>query len=282
MKPTLIAIALLLTSSYALAAAPGSPGGLPPGANEAKAVLEKSPRHGEWVDIEVPGEKTPVKSYVVYPEREGQGAGRDRDPRDLRPERLDPRRRRPARGRRVHRDRPGPAQRPRPRTAAGPTRSADRDDGDACDPRRSSPRKSISRLNAVRDYGLKLPAANGKTRDDRLLLGRRHELRLRGRAARPERRRRLLRHRRRRSDGAGQGQGPGRWASTAATTTASPQRSTPTTAEMKTLGKTYEPHVFEGAGHGFLRQQDGQNGANMKATQEAWPATIKFLREHTK
>jgi carboxymethylenebutenolidase len=27
----------------------------------------------------------------------------------------------------------------------------------------------------------------------------------------------------------------------------------PTEAEMKKLGKTYEPHVFEGAGHGFLR-----------------------------
>jgi carboxymethylenebutenolidase len=56
----------------------------------------------------------------------------------------------------------------------------------------------------------------------------------------------------------------------------------PAQERMKQLNKTYEPHVYEGAGHGFLRQQDGQGGANMKATQEAWPATVKFLREHTK
>src|SRR5438445_13265964 len=42
---------------------------LPPGEKEAKAALEKSPRHGEYVDITVPGAKTPLKAYVVYPER---------------------------------------------------------------------------------------------------------------------------------------------------------------------------------------------------------------------
>ena len=56
----------------------------------------------------------------------------------------------------------------------------------------------------------------------------------------------------------------------------------PTKAKMKQLGKPYDPHVFEGAGHGFLRAQDGQNGANAKAAQEAWPLTIAFLKEHTK
>jgi carboxymethylenebutenolidase len=56
----------------------------------------------------------------------------------------------------------------------------------------------------------------------------------------------------------------------------------PTIAAMKKLGKSYTPRVYEGAGHGFLRAQDGQNGANLKAAQEAWPATIAFLREHTK
>jgi len=40
--------------------------------------------------------------------------------------------------------------------------------------------------------------------------------------------------------------------------------------------------VFEGAGHGFLRQQDGKDGANMKATEQAWPLTITFFREHLK
>jgi dienelactone hydrolase len=45
---------------------------------------------------------------------------------------------------------------------------------------------------------------------------------------------------------------------------------------MKELNKTYEPHIFDGAGHGFLRQQDGKNGANLKATQEAWPGPSSF------
>jgi carboxymethylenebutenolidase len=53
-----------------------------------------------------------------------------------------------------------------------------------------------------------------------------------------------------------------------------------TETKMKDLGKSYEPHVFAGAGHGFLRAQDGQDGANLKAAQEAWPLTIAFLRRH--
>jgi carboxymethylenebutenolidase len=49
---------------------------------------------------------------------------------------------------------------------------------------------------------------------------------------------------------------------------------------MKAAGKTFEHHVYEGAGHGFLRQQDGQNGANMTATRAAWPATLAWFRQH--
>jgi len=49
---------------------------------------------------------------------------------------------------------------------------------------------------------------------------------------------------------------------------------------MKKLGKVYEPHVYDGAGHGFLRAQDDRGGANLKATQQAWPRTVAFLKEH--
>lgn len=45
------------------------------------------------------------------------------------------------------------------------------------------------------------------------------------------------------------------------------------------LGGRFEVHIFDGAGHGFLRQQDGRDGANLRASQEAWPRTIAFLRE---
>lgn len=49
---------------------------------------------------------------------------------------------------------------------------------------------------------------------------------------------------------------------------------------MTALGKTYEVNIFDGAGHGFLRQQSGQEGANMEATRQAWPLTVAFFREH--
>lgn len=53
-----------------------------------------------------------------------------------------------------------------------------------------------------------------------------------------------------------------------------------TDSVMKRLGKPYEPHFFEGAGHGFLRQQDGRDGANLRASERAWPLTLAFFRHH--
>lgn len=52
----------------------------------------------------------------------------------------------------------------------------------------------------------------------------------------------------------------------------------PAQAVLRALGKAYEPHIFAGAGHGFLRQQDGKDGANLSASRQAWPLTIAFLR----
>jgi carboxymethylenebutenolidase len=51
---------------------------------------------------------------------------------------------------------------------------------------------------------------------------------------------------------------------------------------MRAAGKSYESHVFEGAGHGFLRaQSDSARGvANRAASAGAWPLTIAFLRKH--
>jgi carboxymethylenebutenolidase len=54
----------------------------------------------------------------------------------------------------------------------------------------------------------------------------------------------------------------------------------PADAEMKKLGKPFTPHIYDGAGHGFLRQQNGQDGANMKASEQAWPAMLAFFRQH--
>jgi carboxymethylenebutenolidase len=57
-----------------------------------------------------------------------------------------------------------------------------------------------------------------------------------------------------------------------------------TDSAMKANGKTYEPHTFEGAGHGFLRQHVNNDGtpnpANVKASEQAWPMTIAWFRKN--
>jgi carboxymethylenebutenolidase len=54
----------------------------------------------------------------------------------------------------------------------------------------------------------------------------------------------------------------------------------PTTALMKKLGKSYEPHIYKGATHAFVQYQN--LGENTAATKDAWPHTIAFLKEHLK
>jgi len=53
-----------------------------------------------------------------------------------------------------------------------------------------------------------------------------------------------------------------------------------TIATMLKLAKTYEFHTFEGAGHGFLGGQAGAAGANLRASEQAWPLTVVFFRRH--
>ena len=50
-----------------------------------------------------------------------------------------------------------------------------------------------------------------------------------------------------------------------------------TEVEMKKLGKPYTVRTFEGAGHGFLRQQSGREGANAKAALGAWAEPVAFF-----
>jgi carboxymethylenebutenolidase len=51
-------------------------------------------------------------------------------------------------------------------------------------------------------------------------------------------------------------------------------------AELRRLNLSFEHHIFDGAGHGFLRQQDGREGANLAAAQAAWPLTVRFFQRH--
>ena len=43
------------------------------------------------------------------------------------------------------------------------------------------------------------------------------------------------------------------------------------------LGGDYIPNIYDGAGHGFLRQQSGRDGANLRASLQAWPMTVGFF-----
>lgn len=42
---------------------------MPPGEGGAKAALEASPRHHEWVDVALPGDGGKLSLFVAYPER---------------------------------------------------------------------------------------------------------------------------------------------------------------------------------------------------------------------
>jgi carboxymethylenebutenolidase len=54
----------------------------------------------------------------------------------------------------------------------------------------------------------------------------------------------------------------------------------PADSAMRALGGTFEHEIYPGAGHGFLRAQDGQDGANLAATRAAWPRTVEWFRVH--
>ena len=54
----------------------------------------------------------------------------------------------------------------------------------------------------------------------------------------------------------------------------------PADTALRALGRTYTYSIYPGAGHGFLRQQTGMDGANMTATRAAWPATISWFKKY--
>ncbi len=55
----------------------------------------------------------------------------------------------------------------------------------------------------------------------------------------------------------------------------------PTTQQvMEEAGRPFEANVYDGAGHGFLRQQNGCEGANAEAAALAWARTLVFLQAY--
>lgn len=53
----------------------------------------------------------------------------------------------------------------------------------------------------------------------------------------------------------------------------------PAQARMEELGKVFQVEIFDGAGHGFLRAQEGREGRNLTASSQAWPLTVRFFRQ---
>lgn len=251
---------------------------LPPGEAQAKAALEKSPRHGEWVDIKLPSGGAPIRTWVVYPERKDKAGVviviheifglsdwirgvADQLAKEgfiaVAPDLISGL---------------GP-------NGGGTDSVASRDDVTKL-VRGITPEDATARLNAVRDYAVKLPAANGKSATLGFCWGGARSFAYA--AAQPGLNAAVVYY----------GTSPeapdlakikapvlGLYGADDARVNATVG---PAETEMKKLGKSYEPNTYEGAGHGFLRQQDGRDGANLKATQKAWPRTVAFLRQNLK
>jgi len=54
----------------------------------------------------------------------------------------------------------------------------------------------------------------------------------------------------------------------------------PARRAMTDLGNRYDTHVYDGAGHGFLRAQSMPGGANLRAAEQAWPLTVGFIERN--
>ena len=249
---------------------------LPPGEEQAKSALETSPRHGEYVDIEVPGAKDKIRTWIVYPERKDKAPvviviheifGLSDWIRGVADQLA-------AEG--------FIAVAPDLISGLGPegggTESIQSRDDVVKLIRGLSPEEATKRINAVRAAAVKLPAANGKSATIGFCWGGSRSFHYA--CVQPELNAAVVYY----------GSSPdskdlpsirasvlGLYGGDDARVNATIE---PAAAEMKKLGKVYEVEVYEGAGHGFLRAQGGRE-ANLKATQKAWPRTIEFLRKHT-
>ena len=248
---------------------------LPASEDTAKERLEHSPRHGEFVTVDAGG--SPVRVWVVYPERKEKApvvvviheifgltdwmrAVADQLAADgfiaVAPDLLSGK---------------GP-------NGGGTDAFPSRDD--AVKAVSALPRDEvITRLNAVRKYGLSLPAATGKSATVGFCWG--GSTSFAYAVAQPALDAAVVYYGTAPED-------PGALAAIRAPVLGLYGGSDArvdatldaTEAAMRAKSKSYERHVFDGAGHGFLRAQSGQDGANQRATDQAWPLTTAFLRKN--
>jgi len=249
---------------------------LPAGEETAKAALETSPRHGEMVDVPWAKDKAPLRTWIVYPERKDKAGVvviiheifglsdwirgvADQLARDgfiaVAPDLISGL---------------GPG-------GGGTDSVASRDDVVKL-VRALTPEETLARLNAVRAYATKLPAAGGNLATIGFCWGGARSFAYAAATPPPD------------AAVVYYGSSPdsaevlkvkapvlGLYGADDARVNATIE---PARAALEKLGRPYETHLYEGAGHGFLRAQSGREGANLKATQQAWPRTIAFLREH--
>jgi carboxymethylenebutenolidase len=250
-----------------------SQNGIPPGDEGTAAVLQSSPRHGEYVDISFAGSEFAIHSWVVYPERSEQApiiiviheiygltdwirAVADQLANDgfiaIAPDFISGL---------------GPD--------GGGTKSVDQRDEVVRLIRTLQPADVAERLNAVRRYALSIPAGNGKIATLGFCWGGAMSFYYAtdqpdldaavvyyGTSPETER----LKH----------VNAPvlGLYGEDDARVNVTIE---PAAEKMEELGKTFEYHIFPGAGHGFLRAQSGREGANLKASEQAWKRTVEFL-----
>jgi carboxymethylenebutenolidase len=244
----------------------------------AKEAVNKTPRHTEYVDVKLEGRATPIKTFIVYPERKDKApvvlviqeifglsdwikGVADQLAQEgfiaVAPDFLSGM---------------GP-------NGGGTEAFASRDEVTQA-VRKLTPPDVVATLNAVRAYAVKLPSANGKSASIGFCWG--GGMSFLYATAQPDLNAAVVYYGTSPSaDALASIKAPvlGLYGGNDARVNATIE---PASAKLKELGKSYDPHIYDGAGHGFLRQQGGQNGANLKATQEAWPATIAFLKNHTK
>ena len=250
---------------------------LPPDEPGSPARLNSTPRHGEWVDVPLPGSSTPIRSFVVYPERRDNApvvivimeiyglsdwirGVADQLAADgfiaIAPDLLSGM---------------GPG-------GGGTSAYADRD-AVVAGVRQLTPDESNRRLDAVFAYARTIPSASGQIGTVGYCWGGGTSF---GYAVhQPDLDAAVVYYGTSPADPAAYARINAPVLGLYAGDDQRVNATIPTAQNaMGPLGKSYEVAVYEGAGHGFLRAQADREGANMRATQQAWPRTIAFFREH--
>lgn len=274
----LLAAALLMTAADASVAQnrTAQQAAIPADADGAAKALADSPRHGQYEDIELPGSDVKIRSWVSYPERKDEApvviviheifgltdwvrAVADQLAAEgfvaVAPDLLSGK---------------GPG--------GGGTDSFEGDSARAAIQGLSGPEVE-SRLNAVRDWAIALDSTSDKTATIGFCWGGSTSFAYATRQ--PALNAAVVYY----------GTGPREQQSYEAINApvlglyggddARVTRTVAATEEaMKAAGKQFTQHTYDGAGHGFLRQQSGRDGANQRAAEAAWKETVAFLKEH--